>query len=243
MSRILPIRRHSFATVEKKKEASSEDAVGKKKGGATGGRFKRWRKVSFNVGDTIHHFRRDLDLTRSLSSGDAAPPTRPLSDIREAPQSAPARRAVGRVASAPEIVETMETAEKQKAEEDESKTEVKIFKTVLKGDVWSKPAFKFQFTPWFCKRETLNCCLWKTNFQHRVKFSAPKVLISLIGLLVVPWNFILKWQCPKKVWKGIAENYRLDIILHRPLNLYKQGEGLEGECEYFHGELVSAQNS
>ena len=58
MSRIMPTRRHSFANVEKARQAaagSGGETTGKKKGG----RFKRWRKVSFSVGDTVHHLPND----------------------------------------------------------------------------------------------------------------------------------------------------------------------------------------
>ena len=69
MSRNMPVRRHSFANLEKAKQASSGgEGSGKKKGG----RFKRWRKVSFSFGDTVHNVPHDRkqSISRSLSAGD-----------------------------------------------------------------------------------------------------------------------------------------------------------------------------
>ena len=69
MSRNMPVRRHSFANLEKANQASAgAEGSGKKKGG----RFKRWRKVSFSFGDTVHNVTHDRkqSISRSLSAGD-----------------------------------------------------------------------------------------------------------------------------------------------------------------------------
>ena len=68
----MPVRRHSFANLEKAKQAS---AVGEGSGKKKAGRFKRWRKVSFSFGDTVHHVphqegKRKQSISRSLSAGD-----------------------------------------------------------------------------------------------------------------------------------------------------------------------------
>ena len=78
----MPTRRHSFANMEKTAQtapASGGESTGKKRGG----RFKRWRKVSFSVGDTVHHVPYDKSpISRSLSTGDS-PVGRSLKKIKE----------------------------------------------------------------------------------------------------------------------------------------------------------------
>ena len=85
MSRIVPVRRHSFANLEKAKQASAGgEGSGKKKSG----RFKRWRKVSFSFGDTIHHVphhERKQSISRSLSADDR-PVGVPVEDANETGQ-------------------------------------------------------------------------------------------------------------------------------------------------------------
>ena len=77
ISQIMPARRHSFANLDKAKQTSpAAEGSGKKKGG----RFKRWRKVSFSVGDTVSYLSQgpNQSISRSFSAGD-----RPMDNTRK----------------------------------------------------------------------------------------------------------------------------------------------------------------
>ena len=80
----MPVRRHSFANLEKAKQASA----GAEGSGKKSGRFKGWRKVSFSFGDTIHHVphhERKQSISRSLSADDR-PVGVPVEDANETGQ-------------------------------------------------------------------------------------------------------------------------------------------------------------